>query len=77
MEIEGNSKASIKFHRQKVDCLTSLDSKEGPFDGIIAAAGAGNGLIQEIGKSGARTVSLLAQMQPQTFNNVLPLLAFL
>ena len=49
MKVEGGPEMTIRLQERAVTSLQSLDIEEGPYDGIIAAAGAANGLIKEVG----------------------------
>ena len=42
--------AQVRLVNQKVESLSKLESEHGPYTAVIAAAGAANELISEIGK---------------------------
>ena len=43
--------SELRLVREKVSSLEGLEQKHGPYVAVIAAAGAGNGVIEEIGES--------------------------
>ena len=43
--------AQVRLVKQKVTSISELESQHGPYTAVIAAAGAANELISEIGKS--------------------------
>ena len=50
MAIEGGPQARVRMIRKPVSSLHSLHHEDGQYHGIIAAAGAANGLISEVGQ---------------------------